>query len=485
MEYEPVIGLEVHAQVLTRSKMFCCCSADYADAPPNTHVCPVCMGAPGVMPVINADAIRNTVKVALALHCEISEFSKFDRKNYPYPDLVKGYQISQYDMPLSRHGHLDFTLDGETHRSGIVRVHLEEDTAKLLHRDRFGNSYSLMDLNRSGVPLMEIVSAPDIHSPDQARAYFQTLRSVLQYLGVNDGDMEKGSLRCDANVSIRPAGTTGLGVKTEIKNMNSFRAVRAALDFEIRRQIDVLGAGGIITQETRGWDEASSETVPQRSKEFAHDYRYFPEPDLPPLELSAAYVEDVRASLPELADARRARFVAQYMLPESDAAVITSSRRLADFFEETVAAVPPEAARDVANRLLSDVGGLLNARGIEIENSRLTPRHLATVVSLVRDGTLNNKTARVVLEETLNTGVDPQTIVLDRGLTRIADPAQLEPIVRRVLSDNPKPVADYQAGRTQALEALFGKVMGQTRGQADPAVTRELLHKMLAEHVVD
>ncbi len=481
MDYEPVIGLEVHAQVLTKSKMFCGCSASYADAPPNTHVCPVCMGAPGVMPVINAEAVRDTVKVALALNCEIPQFSKFDRKNYPYPDLVKGYQISQYDMPLSRDGYLDVEMDGESFRVGIVRVHLEEDTAKLLHRSDGAESYSLMDVNRSGVPLMEIVSAPDMHSPEQARAYFQTLRSVLQYLGVNDGDMEKGSLRCDANISLRPAGTSGLGVKTEIKNMNSFRAVRDALAYEITRQAEILRNGGSIVQETRGWDEASGKTLPQRSKEFAHDYRYFPEPDLPPLDLSPAYVEEVRASLPELANARRARLVAQYGLPEADAAVLTAAKSLADFYEAAVAAAPEGAARDVANRLLSDVGGLLNARGIELEQSKLTPENLAAVSRLVRDGTLNSKTARAVLEETFETGKEPATIVKEKNLAKIADPAVLEPIVRAVIEANAKAVADYRAGKTAALQALAGQVMGRTRGQADPAVANELLKRALGE----
>jgi aspartyl-tRNA(Asn)/glutamyl-tRNA(Gln) amidotransferase subunit B len=487
MEFEPVIGLEVHAQLLTRSKMFCGCSAAYADAPPNTHVCPVCMGAPGVMPVINEEAVRDTVKVALALHCEIPPFSKFDRKNYPYPDLVKGYQISQYDMPMSRHGYLDVAMDGATFRVGIVRVHLEEDTAKLLHRlpatrgPRADGAYSLMDINRSGVPLMEIVSAPDIHSPEQARAYAQTLRSVLQYLGVNEGDMEKGSLRCDANISLRPRGTTGLGVKTEVKNMNSFRALQAALAYEIRRQAEVLRSGGTLVQETRGWDEARGETLPQRSKEFAHDYRYFPEPDLPPLEFSPAYVEEVRASLPELADARRARLMAQYGLREADAATITASKALADFYEAAVVAAPDGAARTMANYLLSDVGGLLNAQGIEIDESKLTPKNLAAVVRLLQDGTLNSKTARAVLEETFTTGKDPAAIVKEKGLTKIADPAQLEPIVRTVVASSSKPVADYRAGKTAALEVLVGKVMAQTRGRADTAVARELLQKALAE----
>jgi len=480
-EFEPVIGLEVHAQVLTRSKMFCGCSAAYADAAPNTHVCPVCMGAPGVMPVINETAVRDTVKTALALHCAIPPYSKFDRKNYPYPDLVKGYQISQYDMPLSEDGYLDVEVDGQTHRVGIVRVHLEEDTAKLVHRSDGNERYSLMDVNRSGVPLMEIVSRPDMHSPDEARAYFQALRQVLLYLGVNDGDMQSGSLRCDANISLRPAGTTGLGVKTEIKNMNSFRAVRDALAYEIARQAEVLRGGGAITQETRGWDEARGVTVAQRSKEQAHDYRYFPEPDLPPLEISPAYVAEVHATLPELAPARRARFVAEYGLSEADADLLTQAKRLADFYEAAVSAAPEGAAPAVANRLLNDVGGMLNARGIDVEESKLTPEHLAAVVALTRDGTLNNKSARDVLEETFATGKAPRAIVKERGFAKISDPTQLEPIVRNVVAGNPKPAADYRAGKTAAIEALFGKVMGQTRGQADPVVARALLQKALAE----
>ncbi len=481
MEYEPVIGLEVHAQPLTQSKMFCSCSAAYADAPPNTHVCQVCMGSPGVMPTINGEAVRKTVMTALALHCHIPEFSKFDRKNYPYPDLVKGYQISQYDMPLSEDGYLDVETDGETHRVGIVRVHLEEDTAKLVHRDEGGERYSLMDVNRSGVPLMEIVSSPEIYSPEQARAYFQTLRQVLQYLGVSEGDMEKGALRCDANISLRPRGSSGLGVKTEIKNMNSFRAVRDALAYEITRQTEVLQAGGTIGQETRGWDEARGVTVPQRSKEFAHDYRYFPEPDLPPLELSAAYVDPIRAALPELAPARRARFVEEYALPEADARLLTEARSLADFYEQAVAAAPAGTARDVANRLLNDVNGILSAQGLELEASRLTPQNLGALVALTGDGTLNSKTAKSVLEETLTTGTAPAQIVKEKGLAKIVDPAQLEPVVRRIVAANPKPVADYHAGKAAALQALFGKVMGETRGQADPDVARRLLEQALAE----
>jgi len=476
MDYEPVIGLEVHAQLQTRSKMFCGCRTDYADAPPNTHVCQVCMGSPGVMPVVNEEAVRDTVKVALALHCTIPPYSKFDRKNYFYPDLPKGYQISQYDMPLSEHGYLDVEVEGgDTRRFGITRVHLEEDTGKSVHQSDATGAYSLIDLNRSGVPLIEIVGEPDLRSPEEARAYFMALRTVLQYLGVNDGDLEKGSLRCDANVSVRPKGSDTFGVKVEIKNMNSFRSVRDALAYEIVRQSDVLNAGGTVVQETRGWNEARGVTTEQRSKEFAHDYRYFPEPDLPPLELSRAYVEEVRRTLPELAPARRARFVAHYGLPEADAALLTADKGVADFYEAAVAAAPEGAARDVANFLLNNSGGL------DLTESRLTPENLAAVARLFRDGALNSKTAKAVMEETFAGGQSPDAIVKERGYAKISDPAHLEPIVRAVVAGNAKAVADYRGGKTAALQALFGQVMGRTKGQADPAVARQLLEQALAE----
>ncbi len=476
MEYEPVIGLEVHAQLQTRSKMFCGCGTAYADAPPNTHVCQVCMGSPGVMPVANEEAVRDTVKVALALHCEIPPFSKFDRKNYFYPDLPKGYQISQYDMPLSEHGYLDVEVEGVgARRVGITRVHLEEDTGKSIHQSDATGAYSLIDLNRSGVPLIEIVSEPDMRSPEEARAYFMALRTALEYLGVNDGDLEKGSLRCDANVSVRPKGSDTFGVKVEIKNMNSFRAVRDAIAYEIVRQSEALDAGGTIVQETRGWNEAKGVTVEQRSKEFAHDYRYFPEPDLPPLELSRAYVAEVQATLPELAPERRARLVARYGLPEPDAALLTTSKGLADFYEAAVAAAPEGAARDVANFLLNNSGGL------DLGASKLTSDNLAAVARLFRDGTLNSKTAKAVMEETFATGQSPDAIVKEKGYAKVSDPARLGPIVRAVVESNPKAVADYRAGKTAALQALFGQVMGRSKGQADPAVARQLLEQALAE----
>src|SRR5437667_6089426 len=333
-DFEVVIGLEVHSQLLTKSKMFCSCSTGYANAAPNTHVCPICMGMPGVMPVINAQAVRYTIMTALALHCTIPEYSKFDRKNYPYPDLMKGYQISQYDIPLSKNGYLAIEHKGHIKRIGITRVHLEEDTARLLHHD----GYSLVDINRSGTPLMEIVSEPDLRTPEEARLYMQKLREILVYLGVSSGRMEEGSLRCDANISIRPGGQQDLGVKTEIKNMNSFRSVERALTYEAQRQIELLRTGQAIHQETRGWVETRGVTVPQRSKEYAHDYRYFPEPDLPPLLISSDWVEELRIHLPELPDARRARYIIEFGLSVQDANVLTEDKALGDYFEQVMAA---------------------------------------------------------------------------------------------------------------------------------------------------
>src|SRR5437588_8167508 len=363
-DFEIVIGLEVHSQLLTHSKMFCSCSTDYAYAAPNTHVCPVCMGMPGVLPVINQQAVAYTIMTALALNCSIPEFSKFDRKNYPYPDLMKGYQISQYDIPLSRNGYLTIEYDGQTRKVGITRVHLEEDTARLLHH----GSYSLVDINRSGTPLMEIVSEPDMRSPEEARLYMQKLRAILVYLGVSSGRMEEGSLRCDANISVRPRGQQQLGVKTEIKNMNSFRSVERALAYEAQRQIEMLRKGEPIHQETRGWVENRGITVPQRSKEFAHDYRYFPEPDLPPLVISRSWVEDLRAQLPELPDARRARYIDEYSLSAQDANVLTEDKALGDYFEQILAVSQTSnlkaRAKAVSNLVLNDVVRLLKNNSI-------------------------------------------------------------------------------------------------------------------------
>src|SRR2546423_6939833 len=382
-DFEVVIGLEVHSQLLTKSKMFCPCSTGYANAAPNTHVCPICMGMPGVMPVINEDAVTYTIMAALALNCSIPEYSKFDRKSYPYPDLMKGYQISQYDVPLSHDGYLEIDLHGQKKRIGITRVHLEEDTAKSLHRP----GYSLIDVNRAGTPLMEIVSEPDMRAPEEARLYMQKLREILVYLGVSSGRMEEGSLRCDANISIRPRGQQKLGVKTEIKNMNSFRSVERALEYEAQRQIAMARAGETIHQETRGWVETKGITVSQRSKEQAHDYRYFPEPDLPPLLISREWVEELRAALPELPDPRRARYRSEFGLSAQDANVLTEEKALGDYFEQVMAAsnVSDSKARAKAasNWLLSEVVRLLKANAITIQSSPLSPASLANLLDLL------------------------------------------------------------------------------------------------------
>ncbi len=477
--YEVVVGLEVHAQLLTKSKMFCGCSSAYADAPPNTHVCPVCLGMPGVLPIINEDAVRMTVMTGLALHCEIPEHSKFDRKNYAYPDLVKGYQISQYDMPLCRDGYLDIKTSQGVKRIGIIRVHLEEDTAKLLHRSDGGEQYSLMDVNRSGVPLMEIVSEAHINSPEEAGSYFMTLRSVLQYLGVNNGDMEKGSLRCDVNVSLRPAGSTAFGVKTEIKNINSFRAVMRALEFEIQRQTRELSAGHTIQQETRGWSDDRGETVPQRSKEFAHDYRYFPEPDLPPLLMERHAVAHIHATLPELATDRAVRLQADFGLPESAAEQLTTSKEVADYFEETVALLPHRDGRAVANWILGDLQYQLRTAGIELSASLVTPQHLAGLLALLADGTLSSKLAKDVFERMFTTGKEAAVIVREEGLVQVSDQGALEQIVRDVLTKHAKVVADYHGGKVSAFQFLVGQVMAATRGKADPNLTRQILQQAL------
>ncbi|MHB0868829.1 MAG: Asp-tRNA(Asn)/Glu-tRNA(Gln) amidotransferase subunit GatB [Chloroflexota bacterium] len=478
MEYEPVIGLEVHAQLLTESKMFCSCSADYAGAAPNTHVCPVCLGMPGVLPVMNRKAVEYTVMTALALSCQIPEFSKFDRKNYPYPDLVKGYQISQYDMPLSHDGSIQVETDGQVGRVGIIRVHLEEDTAKLLHvTDENGQSYSLVDVNRSGVPLMEIVSAPDIESPQQARAYLIKLRAILQALGVSTGNMEEGSFRCDANVSIRPKGRKEFGTKTEVKNMNSFRSVQRALEYEIKRQTAVLDRGGRIVQETRGWVEEKGITVSQRSKEYAHDYRYFPEPDLPPMELSREWVEGVRSRLPELPDARRDRFVAQYGLDRESARLLTESRATAEFFEKTAGLYPNPRA--ISNWMQGELFRLLKDGEGDVSGTRLTPEMLAELLQMVEKGTINARTAKEVFQEMFSTGVPAGEIVKEKGLTQISDTSHLELVVDDVIKNNPQAVADFKAGKGAAVGFLVGQVMKLTRGQANPGVVNKLLKDKL------
>ena len=490
MEYETVIGLEVHAQLLTRSKMFCACSADYQNAPPNTHVCPVCLGMPGVLPVINQKAVEFTIMTGLAHHCAINRQSKFDRKNYPYPDLMKGYQISQFDLPLCSGGWLTIEVDGEVRQPRLNRIHLEEDTAKLTHRSNGFEAYSLIDVNRSSVPLMEIVGEPDLRSAEEARQYLMTLRRTLRYLGVSTGNMEEGSFRCDANISLRRKGATDLGNKVEVKNMNSFRSVFRALEYEVERQTKLLNEGVRIAQETRGWVEDQGITVSQRSKEHAHDYRYFPEPDLPPLELSPAWIEELRARLPELPEAKRDRFMQEYELSKYEADILTSSRAMADFFESAArqpvaagsagdAKQANQRAKTVGNWCIGELSRLLNAHSIEIEDAKITPQGLSELIDLLDEGKISQTTAKSVFEEMFTTGQPAKAIVEQKGLVQISGADELTSVVEKVIAANPQAVEDFRAGKQQAIGFLVGQVMKETKGRANPGVVTPLLKEKL------
>jgi aspartyl-tRNA(Asn)/glutamyl-tRNA(Gln) amidotransferase subunit B len=482
MNYETIIGLEVHVQLRTKSKMYCRCSADYANTPPNTHVCPVCLGMPGVLPVINRQAIEYTIMTALALHCPISEYTKFDRKNYPYPDLMKGYQISQYDAPIGRKGWLAIQVDGEEKKVGITRVHLEEDVAKLLHRTSpDGETYSLVDVNRSGVPLMEIVGEPDLHSPEEARQYLIKLRSILQYLGVSTANMEEGSFRCDANISIRPEGSREYMPKVEVKNMNSFRAVYRAMEYEAKRQRRVAEAGERLIQETRGWVEERGQTVSQRTKEYAHDYRYFSEPDLPPLALDRKWVEEIKAKLPELPEAKRDRFMAEYGLPIYDANLLTSSKAMADYFEDCLKVTKELSAKEVSNWLLGEVSRIMNDNNIDVDEfrKRVSPKHLSELI-LDSHSKINIVTGKIVLDEMSRTAMTSGEIIVQRGLAQISDTRAIEQAVVEVINSNPQAVGDYRAGKETAIKFLVGQVMKATRGRANPQMVNELLKKKLA-----
>jgi len=493
MDYETVIGLEVHAQLRTKSKMYCGCSADYASAPPNTHVCPVCLGMPGVLPAINKQAIEYTIMTALALNCTVSEYTKFDRKNYPYPDLMKGYQISQYDAPIGLKGWLSITIDGKEKKVGITRVHLEEDVAKLLHRNAPDKeTYSLVDVNRSGVPLMEIVGEPDIRSPEEARQYLIKLRSILQYLGVSTANMEEGSFRCDANISIRPEGSTEYMPKVEVKNMNSFLAVYNAMEYEARRQRKVAEQRGKLIQETRGWVEEKGQTVSQRTKEYAHDYRYFPEPDLPPLTIDRKWVEEIKLKLPELPEARWNRFVSDYGLPQEDADIHTSIKGKADYLEEEVTVLlkkeelrnlsMPKIAKLASKWINREVYRILNAENIDIDafRVRVDPQKLGNWIVLENQGIVNASSVTFGLEETFKTGKDAVDIVAEHGLSQISDTRQIEDLITQVIRDNPQAVADFKAGKETAIKFLVGQVMKVTKGRANPKLVNELLKKKLA-----
>ncbi len=488
VEYETVIGLEVHVQLQTRSKMFCGCRADYQTAAANSRVCPVCLGLPGALPVINRKAVEYTIMTGLALNCRIPGQSKFDRKNYPYPDLMKGYQISQYDLPLAVDGYLDVEVDHGPRRIGVHRVHLEEDVAKLQHFPaNGGEAYSLVDVNRSGVPLMEVVSAPDLRSAEEARTYLMTLHSILQYLGVSTGNMQDGSFRCDANISIRPRGSVEFGTRTEIKNMNSFRSVYLALEFEARRQRSIVEDGGNVVQETRGWVEEQEVTVSQRSKEYAHDYRYFPDPDLPPLAIDGAWIEEIRSRLPELASQRRDRFVSRYGLSEYDARLLTGSKAMADYFEEAAARAAPDGqpsgklAKSLANWLLGDLSRLMNLESLDVAQLKVSPAHLAELVGLVDAGSISASTAKTVLEEAFYSGDAPGQIVEKKGYTQISDSSEVQGVVAQALAANPKAVADYLGGRDEAVRYLIGQVMKITRGQANPEVVNRFVLAQLEE----
>jgi len=473
-KYETVIGLEVHVELATRSKVFCSCPTEFGqDA--NTQVCPVCLGFPGTLPVLNRRAVEYALKAALALNCRIPSFAKFDRKNYFYPDLPKAYQISQYDLPLAVDGHLEIEVDGSVKRIGITRVHLEEDAGKLVHA-AYGD-YSLADYNRTGVPLLEIVSEPDLRSPEEAKTYLEKLRSIIQYTGVSDVKMEEGSLRCDANISLRPAGSSAFGARTEIKNMNSFKAVQRGLEFEVQRQADELEAGRRVTQETRRWDEDKALTFPMRSKEDAHDYRYFPDPDLVPVIVDSAWVEEIRRSLPEMPDQRRQRYITDLGLSGYDAAVLTTSPALADFFEEAAAAC--QDAKAVANWLMGEITRHLRVNGLEIRETKLTPAHLVELLKLQQEGTISGTLAKTVLEEVFASGKRPAEIVSEKGLVQITDEAALGAMIDLVITENPQSVADYKSGKEKALGFLVGQVMRQTKGKANPELVNSLLRDRL------
>ncbi len=475
MKYEAVIGLEVHAQLKTKTKIFCGCPTDFG-AMPNDHVCQICLGMPGVLPVLNKTAVEHAIKAGLALNCTISDSTKFDRKNYFYPDLPKGYQISQYDSPVCKGGHIN--VDGKKIR--IHRAHLEEDAGKLVHAGAaglHGSDYSLVDFNRSGVPLLEIVSEPELSSPDEAKLYLTELRNILRYVDACDGNLEEGSFRCDANVSLRPVGATELGTKAEIKNMNSFRAVQRAIQAEIERQTGVLENGDRVVQETRLWNEADGCTHPMRSKEEAHDYRYFPEPDLVPLSISRDWVEELRKTLPELPEARRVRYTSQLGLTTDDAQVLVESKELADFFDQTQKLGAP--SKSVANLLIGPTTAYLNDKKLELLDTKLSPTGLSDLVAAVDSGKLGSTNAKKVLTELLENGGTVGEIIDQQGLSQLNDEGVLRSMVESVLKRSEAQVAQYKSGKTKIRQYFFGEVMKESKGKANPEVTNRLLDELL------
>jgi aspartyl-tRNA(Asn)/glutamyl-tRNA(Gln) amidotransferase subunit B len=478
MKDEPVIGLEIHGELLTNSKMFCSCSADYGSASePNTNICPTCTGLPGAMPVVNKKAVELATLVGLALNCSINPHNTFARKNYYYPDLPKGYQISQYELPIASKGYLDVLDDTDAQqRITVRRVHIEEDTAKLAHE----KNYALVDFNRAGVPLLEIVSEPDMRTVEAALSYATKIRAILRYLGVNSGDMEKGVLRFEANISVRPVGSSEFRTRTEIKNLNSFRALTRASAYEIERQIKVYESSGTIVQETLGWDDVRGVTVSQRGKEDAHDYRYFPEPDLPPLQLSSTWIESIRTQLPELPEAKTKRFITDFELTPSDARFLTSEQSLANFFESVVTK-SKSPAKTVHSWIAGEFMRYLNDSGLSIEDVTLPPESFAKLIDMVTEKTVSGNNAKVVLADLLKNGGDPQEIVRAKNLAQVSDEGFVQEIVSKILNDNPKEVDEYNAGKETLFQWFMGQVARATKGKADPNVAKELMIKGLAE----
>jgi aspartyl-tRNA(Asn)/glutamyl-tRNA(Gln) amidotransferase subunit B len=480
MEFEPVIGLEIHAQLLTDTKIFCGCSAKFGAAP-NTHTCPVCLGMPGVLPVLNRKVVEFMIRMALATHCRINPECSFARKNYFYPDLPKGYQISQYAAPPAEHGWVDVEINGGKKRIGITRIHMEEDAGKLMHDEH--NPVSLVDLNRTGVPLIEIVSEPDIRSAEEAAAYLRRLHETLVYLGICDGNMEEGSFRCDANVSLRPRGTEPFGTRAELKNMNSFRNVQRAIEYEIKRQQYVLEGGGEVVQETRLWDDTAGVTQSMRGKEEAHDYRYFPDPDLVPVVIDDAWIEEIRKTLPELPLEKRERFGREYQISAYDAGVLTSTPASASFYEETVksfTSVTPTMAKAASNWIMGDLTKMLNEDKKDFIASPIRPTAIAELITFIDDGTISGKMAKEVIEEMYRTGKTPQAIIAEQGLVQITDEGALTGTVAGILEKNPEQVAQYRAGKEKVFGFFVGQVMKATQGKANPQLINDLLKKMLA-----
>ncbi len=477
MDFEPVIGLEVHAQLKTKSKIFCGCSTAFG-APPNTNTCQVCLGMPGVLPVLNKKVVEFTMKMALATHCSITSPNRFARKNYFYPDLPKGYQVSQFELPIAEHGWLEIEAADTIKRIGITRIHMEEDAGKLVHDEREPKSY--IDLNRTGVPLMEIVSEPDMRSPEEATAYLKKLHAILRYLDICDGNMQEGSFRCDANISLRPVGREEFGIRTELKNMNSFRNVQRALEYEIRRQRDVLLDGGAVVQETLLWDADRNVTNSMRGKEEAHDYRYFPDPDLIPVVIDEEWIDEIRKTLPELPEERKERFISDFELPEYDAGVLTSAKELADYFESALEVYP--RAKKLSNWMMTEfMRELKGEDSIDIAGCPISPENLGGLLNMIDKGTISGKIAKSVFADMMTSGKDAETVVKEKNLVQVSDEGELLTMVREIIETNPEQAADFRAGKTKLMGYFVGQLMQRTKGRANPKLANQLFSQELGK----